>query len=44
MKFDPRKKIKRYKMMRLNTFESQEIREIGRKEAGDFHLVDENNK
>ena len=34
MELDSRKKSKRDKMMRSNSFETQEVREIGRKEAG----------
>ena len=32
---DFKKKSKQDKMMRLNSFETQEVREIGRKEAGE---------
>ena len=35
MELDSRKKSKRDRMMCLNSFETQEMREIGRKEAGE---------
>ena len=35
MKLDSRKKSKRDSMMRLKSFEMQEVREIGWKEAGE---------
>ena len=35
MELDSRKKSRRDRMMRSNTFETQEVREIGRKEAGE---------
>ena len=34
MKLDSRKKCRRERMMRLKSFETQEVREIGWKEAG----------
>ena len=34
MELDSRKKSRRDRMMRSNSFETQEVREIGRKEAG----------
>ena len=34
MELDSRKKSKRDRMMRSNSFETQKVREIGRKEAG----------
>ena len=36
MELDSKKKRKRDRMMRSKSFESQEVREIGRKEAGDW--------
>ena len=35
MELDSRKKNRRDRMMRSNSFETQEVREIGRKEAGE---------
>ena len=35
MELDSRKKRKRDRMMRSNSFDTQEMREIGRKEAGE---------
>ena len=35
MELDSRKKSKRYSMMRSKSFDTQEVREIGRKEAGE---------
>ena len=35
MKLDSRKKRRRDRMMRSNSFDTQEVREIGRKEAGE---------
>ena len=35
MELDSRKKNRRDRMMRSNSFEMQEVREIGRKEAGE---------
>ena len=35
MELDSRKKSKRDRMMRSNSFDTQEVREIGRKEAGE---------
>ena len=35
MELDSRKKRRRDRMMRLNSFDTQEVREIGRKEAGE---------
>ena len=35
MELDSRKKSRRDRMMRLKSFEMQEVREIGRKEAGE---------
>ena len=35
MKLDSRKKSRRDRMMRSNSFDTQEVREIGRKEAGE---------
>ena len=35
MELDSRKKSRRNRMMRSNSFETQEVREIGRKEAGE---------
>ena len=35
MELDYRKKRRRDRMMRSNSFETQEVREIGRKEAGE---------
>ena len=35
MELDSRKKSKRDRMMRLNSFDKQKVREIGRKEAGE---------
>ena len=35
MELDSRKKSKQDKMMRSNSFDTQEVREIGRKEAGE---------
>ena len=35
MELDSRKKSRRDRMMRLNSFDTQEVREIGRKEAGE---------
>ena len=35
MELDSRKKSKRGRMMRSNSFDTQEVREIGRKEAGE---------
>ena len=35
MELDSRKKSGRDRMMRSNSFETQEVREIGRKEAGE---------
>ena len=47
MELDSRKKSRRDRMMRSNSFDTQEVREIGRKEAGESrgfsHLVDGNN-
>ena len=34
MELDFRKKSRRDRMIRLNSFDTQEVREIGRKEAG----------
>ena len=42
MELDTRKKSKRDRMMRLRNVETQEVREIGRKEAGesrDFSIL-----
>ena len=47
MELDSRKKSRRERMMRSKIFDRQEVREIGRKEAGVerlSHLVDGNNK
>ena len=35
MKLDSRNKSRRDRMMRSNSFDTQEVREIGRKEAGE---------
>ena len=35
MELDSRKKSRRYRMMRSSSFDTQEVREIGRKEAGE---------
>ena len=35
MELDSRKKSRRDNMMRSNSFDTQEVREIGRKEAGE---------
>ena len=35
MELDSRKKSRRDRMMRSNSFEMQEVRELGRKEAGE---------
>ena len=35
MELDSRKKSRRDRMMLLNSFETQEVRKIGRKEAGE---------
>ena len=35
MELDSRKKSRRDRMMRSNSFETQDVREIGRKEAGE---------
>ena len=35
MELDSRKKSKRDRMMRSNSFETQKVREIGRKQAGE---------
>ena len=35
MELDSRKKSRQDRMMRLNSFDTQEVREIGRKEAGE---------
>ena len=35
MELDSRKKRRRYRMMRSKSFDVQEVREIGRKEAGE---------
>ena len=35
MELDSRKKNRRDRMMRLKSFETQEVREIGRKEVGE---------
>ena len=35
MDLDPRNKSRRDRMMRSNSFDIQEVREIGRKEAGE---------
>ena len=35
MELDSRKKRRRDRMMRSNSFDTQEVREIGRKEAGE---------
>ena len=35
MELDTRKKRRRDRMMRSNSFDTQEVREIGRKEAGE---------
>ena len=35
MELDSRKKSRRNRMMRSNSFDTQEVREIGRKEAGE---------
>ena len=35
MELDSRKKIRRDRMMRSNSFDTQEVRDIGRKEAGE---------
>ena len=47
MKSDSRKKRRRDRMMHSNSFDTQEVKEIGRKEAGEWrsvsHLVNENN-
>ena len=34
MEVDPRKKSRRDRIMRSNSFDTQKVREIGRKEAG----------
>ena len=44
MELDSRKKSRRDRMTRSISFEKQEVREIGRKEAGQFHLMDGNNR
>ena len=47
MELDFRKKSRRDRMMRSKSFDTQEVREIGRKKAGVerlSHLVDGNNK
>ena len=36
MELDSRKKIRRDRMMRSNSFDTQEVREIGRKKAGEL--------
>ena len=36
MELDSRKKRRRDRMMRSNSFDTQEVREIGRKEAGEL--------
>ena len=36
MELDSRKKSRRDRMMRSKSFETQEVREIGRKEAGEW--------
>ena len=47
MGLDSRKKSRRDRMMRSNSFDTQEMREIGRKEAGESrgfsHLMYRNN-
>ena len=35
MELDSRKKSKQDRMMRLNSFDTQEVKKIGRKEAGE---------
>ena len=35
MKLDSTKKSRRHRMMRSNSFDTQEVREIGRKETGE---------
>ena len=47
MKLDSRKKSRRDRMMRSNSFDTREVREIDRKETGverHSHLVDGNNR
>ena len=50
MELDSRKKSRRDKIICSNTFERQEVREIGRKEAGEFrgfpisYVMDGNNR
>ena len=50
MELDSRKKSRRDKIICSNTFETQEVREIGRKEAGEFrgfpilYLMNGNNR
>ena len=48
MELDSRKKSRRDRMMRSKDFDTQDVREIGWKEAGESrgfsHLVDGNNK
>ena len=50
MELDPRKKSKRDGIICSNIFETQEVREIGRKGAGEFrgfsilYVMDENNR
>ena len=48
MELDSIKKSRRDRMMRSKSFETQKVREIGRKEAGESrgfsYLVDENNR
>ena len=36
MELDSRKKSRRDRMMRSNSFDTQEVRDIGRKEAGEL--------
>ena len=48
MELDSRKKSRRNSMMRSNSFDTQEVKEIGRKEAGESrgisNLVDGNDR
>ena len=48
MELDSRKKRRQDSMMRSKSFDTQEVREIGRKEAGEsrgfFHLMYGNNR
>ena len=39
MELDSRKKSRGDRMMRLNSFETQEVREVGWKEAGESRVI-----